>query len=156
MENYKEKLKMQNIVIAIAAFILALFCFLSAAGEAGIIPFFNPVGGDSHWQSVWRGFISGAASALLMFMIVGLVRNIRAMRNEKALKKLFVKENDERMIKVWTSARAAALQTFLLLGLVAIIVAGYFSMTVSITILVCVTAASVIGLLFKIYYNKKF
>ena len=156
MENFKEKLKIQNIVIAIAACILALFCFLSAAGEAGIIPFFNPVGGDSHWQSVWRGFISGAACALLAFMIFGLVRNIRAMHSEKELKKLFVRENDERMIQVWTYARAAAFQIFLILGLVAIVVSGYFSMTVSITILACVLATSIIGLLFKLYYNKKF
>ncbi len=156
METYKEKLKIQNLTFAVCALILTLFGFLSAAGEFGLIPFFNPAGGDSHWQSMWRGFIIGASFALLAFMITGLVRNIRAMRDEKALKKLFIKDHDERAIQVWTSARAAAFQTFLILGLVAIVVSGYFSMTVSITIIACVWVASVIGLLFKIYYNKKF
>ena len=156
MENFKEKLKIQNLIIAIAGFVLAVFCLLFAAGEAGILPFPVPTAGGSHWQSMWRGFVSGASFAILAFLIFGLVRNIRALHNEKHLKKLYIKEHDERSIQVWTSARAAAFQAFLLLGLVAIVVAGYFSVTVSITILCCVWFASIIGLLFKLYYNKKF
>ena len=156
MENYKEKLRIQNLIIAIASFVLAAFCLLFAAVEAGILGFPVPTAGDSHWQSMWRGFVCGASFAILAFLIFGLVRNIRALRNEKFLKKLYIRENDERSIQVWTSARAAAFQAFLLLGLVAIVVAGYFSVTVSITILCCVWFASIIGLLFKLYYSKKF
>ena len=156
MENYKEKLRIQNLIIAIASFVLAAFCLLFAAVEAGILPFPVPTAGDSHWQSMWRGFVCGASFAILAFLIFGLVRNIRALRNEKFLKKLYIRENDERSIQIWTSARAAAFQAFLLLGLVAIVVAGYFSVTVSITILCCVWFASIIGLLFKLYYSKKF
>lgn len=156
MENYKEKLKIQNLVSAIAGFLLVVFCLLSAAGEAGILPFLTPAAGDSHWQSMWRGFVSGASFAILAFLVFGLVRNIRALRSEQYLKKLYVKEHDERSIQVWTSARAAAFQAFLLLGLVAIVAAGYFSVTVSLTILGCLWFASIIALLFKVYYSKKF
>lgn len=155
METFREKLKIQNLILSIGAVVLAVFCFLSAAGEAGILPFFTPAAGDSHWQSMWRGFVSGAAFAILAFLIFALVRNLRALGSEKALKKLYIKENDERAIQVWTSARAAAFQAFLLLGLVAIIVAGYFSVTVSITILFCVWSCSIVALLFKLYYNRK-
>lgn len=156
METFREKLKIQNLIIAIGAVVLAVFCFLSAAGEAGILPLFTPAAGDSHWQSMWRGFIGGVTFAVLALLIFGLVRNLRAMRSEAALKKLYIKENDERTIQVWTSARAAALQAFLLLGIVAVIVAGYFSMTVSLSILGCVWFASVLVLLFKVYFSKKF
>lgn len=156
MENFSEKLKIQNLIFAIGGFVLVVFCMLFAAGEAGLLPFLTPAAGDSHWQSMWRGFVSGASIAILAFLIFGLVRNIRALRNEKYLKQLYIKEHDERSIQVWTSARAAAFQTFLLLGLVAIVAAGYFSVTVSLTILGCVCFASVIGLLFKVYYSKKF
>ena len=155
MEKFREKLKIQNYITAIVCFILAVFSFLSAAGEAGIIPWMVPAG-DSHWQSMWRGFIMGAACSLIIMMIIGLIRSIHALHSEKALKKLYIKENDERAIQVWTSARAAAMQAFLLLGIVAVIVSGYFSMTVSLTILVCVVTTSFMGLGFKIYYNKKF
>ena len=52
MEEFREKLKIQNIIIAISAFILTTVSILAALGEAEIIPFFKPVGGDSHWQSM--------------------------------------------------------------------------------------------------------
>ena len=156
MEQYKEKLKLQNAVVAIGCFILAAFCFLSAAGEAGAIPAFTPAVEDTHWQSLWRGFIMGAACGILAFMVIGLVRNIRALRSEKELKKLYIKDNDERQIKIWNSARAASMQVFLILGLVAGVIAGYFNMTVSITILACVMVQAWIGLGFKLYYNRKF
>ncbi len=156
MENFREKLRIQNLILAIGSFVLAVFCLLFAAGEAGILPFLSPAAGDSHWQSMWRGFVCGASFAILAFLVFGFARNIRALRNEKFLKKLYIKEHDERSIQVWTSARAAAFQTFLLLGLVAIVTAGYFSVTVSLTILGCVWFASIIGLLFKVYYSKKY
>lgn len=156
METFKEKLKVQNLIIGIGSCVLAVFFLLSVAGEAGLLPFFAPAVENSRWQSMWRGFLSGAAIALLAMLLFSLIRNLLALRNEKALKKLYIKEHDERAIQIWTSARAAACQTFLILGLVAIIVAGYFNIVVSLTILACVLSCALIGLFFKIYYNKKF
>ena len=72
------------------------------------------------------------------------------------LKKLYVKEHDERMAQIYIYARSAGMQMFLLLGLVAIIVAGYFSIAVSLTILGCVLAGSFLSAGFKFYYQKKF
>ena len=156
MEQYKEKLKIQNITFGILALILALFSVCAALAEAGILPFFVPVAGDSHWQSRWRGFICGAAMGVLAMMLFGLYKNAKALKDEKELKKLYIKEHDERTIQIWTAARAVALQTVLLVGLVAIIVAGYFSITVSLTIMVCTLVTSLTVLLFKIYYSKKY
>ena len=156
MEEFREKLKIQNIIIAISAFILTTVSILAALGEAEIIPFFKPVGGDSHWQSMWRGFISGATAALFVAMLISLVRGIRALKDEKKLKKLYVTQNDERSIQIWTSARASSMQAFLMLGMVASIVAGYFSATVAFTIWACLVLQSLLGLGFKVYYSKKF
>ena len=156
MEEFREKLKLDNIILAISAFVLAVFSILAICAVEGLISYFNPVGGDSHWLSMWRGFICGAACALLFFMIFGLVQNIRALKDEKRLKTLYIKSNDERAIQIWTSARAAAYQTFLILGIVATVVSGYFSMAVSITIIACIWVAAILGLLFKVYYSKKF
>lgn len=156
MENYREKVKLDCIILAIAAFILALFSFLNFAGEFGLIPWFNPVTGDSHWQSMWRGFNSGAACGILALMLFGLTRNLLALRSDAKLKKLYIKNHDERTIQVQTSAQAAAMRTVLILELVAVIVAGYFSVTVSLTILVCVFLSGIITALYKLYYYKKF
>lgn len=156
MDIFKEKLKIQSLIFSICCFILAVFCFLPAASEFGFIPELAPAAGNSHWQSMWRGFASGASFGIFALMVIGLVRNIRAMRSEKELKKLFVKENDERLIHIWTAARAASMQAFLLLGLVGTIVAGYFSVAVSLTILACVFSCSLVSLGFKLYFSKKF
>ena len=156
MKQYREKLKLQNAVIAICCAVLAISCFLGAASEFGLISLLTPVVADNHWQSMWHGFISGAAFGVLILMIVGLVRNILALHSDDALKKRYVKDHDERTIQIWTSARALSMQIFVLVALVAVIVAGYFSMTVSLTILACVLLHSLLGLGCKLYYSQKF
>lgn len=141
--------------IAIGSIVLAAFSFFAVANEAGLIHMM-PATDDSRWASMWNGFIFGAACGILGLMIVGLVKNIRALKDEKKLKKLYIQENDERQIQIWTSARASAMQAFLILGLVAVIVAGYFHMTVNITILACVVAQSLLGIGFKLFYTTKY
>ena len=154
MDEYKEKLAVQNRNTVIGIIIWLVICLLGFVFEVG--NYMLPVAGDSHWQSMWHGIISGASFGILVLMLIGLIRSKRAMKDEKALKKLYIEETDERNIKIWTSARATAMQAFLMMGLAAGIVAGYFNMTVSITILTCVVVHSLIGLLCKIYYSKRF
>ena len=155
MELFRDKLKMQNLVIAICCFILAVFSFLAAAGEAGIIGFMEPATDNSHWQSMWRGIVTGMSVGILIVMIAFLIRNILALKDEKKLKKLYVETYDEREIQIWTAARSTAMQLFLMVGVVAAIVAGYFSMTVSITIIVCMFLQSMTGLFCMLYYRIK-
>lgn len=155
MENYKEKIKHQCALIAVCSFIIAAISFLAAAAEFWDLPFPVP-NGDSHWQAMWRGFISGAALGVLGVMIFFLVRNIIALQNDASLKKLYVKAHDERTVKVWQTARAEAYRTCLIVSIVAAIVSGYFSMTVSITLIVCLAVLSYTGLAYKFYYDKKF
>ena len=155
MELFREKLKIQNLAIGMCCFILALFSFLAAAGEAGIIGFMQPAVNDSHWQSMWRGIVMGMSVGILIVLIAFLIRNILALKDEKRLKKLYVETNDEREIQIWTAARSTAMQLFLMVGVVAAIVAGYFSMTVSITIIVCMFLQSITGFFCMLYYRMK-
>lgn len=156
METFREKLKIQNITMIICIAVLAFFMAYSFCVVAELLPFPALAAGDDHWRSSWLGFIAGASGGILAMMAYCLIRNLRALKDEKKLRKLFVKENDERQIQIWTAARAAGCQSFLLLGLVAIIVAGYFSITVAMTILACVLALSLICLCMKIYFAKKY
>jgi uncharacterized membrane protein YjjP (DUF1212 family) len=84
------------------------------------------------------------------------IRISKALASEKELKKLYVEANDERQNQIFTSARSTAMLIFLIVGLAAGIVAGYFNMTVSITILACVFIHSLLGGACKLYYSKKF
>lgn len=154
MKEYKEKLKVSQRIIAVAAVILMIFSILFLLSECGVINI-TPVTGDSHWQSRWRGFVSGASMGIAIFMLVSLLRMSKALRSEEALKKMYVRDHDERQIQIWTAARATSMQIFLIGGMVAGIVAGYFHMTVSITILASVFIHSLLGILCKLYYSRK-
>lgn len=154
MEQYKKKLMAQNRSTLAAIVIWFVICILGFVFEAG--DFLLPVTGDSHWASRWHGFISGVSCAFLILCIVSLIRGLRAVKDEKALKKAYIEETDERNIQITTAAQASSMKTFLMLGLAAGVIAGYFNMTVSVTILACVVIHSLIGIGFKVYYCKKF
>ena len=155
MEQFKEKLKLTNMILAISCVILAVFAVLGFIGDLGLAAWMLPRG-SSHWQSMWRGFVSGASSAILALMLFGLIRNVLALGNEQKLKKLYIKETDERAAQIYTKALCTAMRTALILGLVAVVVTGYFSMTVSITLLVSEFTVSILCLIFKIYFSKKY
>lgn len=155
MEQYKEKLKKQNLVLSVCSCVLAVFAVLPYAAEAGLIPL-TPVSMDSHWQSMWQGFVSGASTGILVLMVSALVRNLLAMKDDKKLKKLYVKTHDERTIQLFHNARSTAMTVFLIGGLIAVIITGYFNATVSITILACVMVCSSLCMWLKLYYDRKY
>lgn len=155
MEHYKEKLKLTNIFLAIGCVVLAVFAIAAIGSELGWFQILRPVTGDSHWHSQWFGFVTGASCGIFGLMIVCLIRNLRALKDDKKLKKLYVKEHDERTIQIITLARNTAMQILLLGGLVASVIAGYFSITVSLTILACIFLSSITSILLALYYSKK-
>jgi len=155
MEQYREKLKLHNIIMGIGSGILTVFTLLAVGSELGWFTFLKPAAGDSHWHSAWYGYVTGASCGILGLMIAGLIRNLRALKDEKKLKTLYVKAHDERTVQIVTLARNSAMQILLYIGLVATVIAGYFSITVSITILVCILVSSITSLLLVAYYNKK-
>ena len=155
MEQYKETLKLQNKLLLLGSLILAVFAILAIGSELGVFHILKPVAGDSHWHSHWNGFVTGASCGVLGLLLYSLIRNQQALKDEKKLKKLYVKEHDERTIQILTLARNTAMQILLIGGLVAVVIAGYFSITVSLTILACIFTASITSLLLVGYYNKK-
>ena len=155
MEHYKEKLKIQNVVMGICCLVLTVFAVLAIGSELGAFPFFSPAVSNSHWVSGWHGYIFGASIGIFSAMLGFLIRNSRAMKNDKKLKELYVKEHDERTIRIQTLAGNMTMKCLLWMGLVASIIAGYFSITVSITILACIFVSSAINLILIAYYCKK-
>lgn len=153
MEQYREKLKMQNALMAIGCGILSMFCMVIAM-DGSLIALPKPAASE-HWQDFWQGFCSGAAAGILLLMVFFLVRNLLAMRDDKLLKKLYIKVNDERSEKIYTAARGTAMQVFLIGGLAAVCIGGYFSMTVGLTILGCVIFCSLTCIAFKFYFSAK-
>jgi uncharacterized membrane protein len=156
MENFKDKLKVQNISNSICIVILALFNIFRLFSQVGLIPNLLPAVNDDRWVNAWNGFATGSTTTMLGFMIVTVIRNMKALKDEKALKKLYVKDTDERMNQISLSAQSAASQLMLRLEIVAIFVASYVNLTVGLTILACACAHALCILGFKAYYRWKY
>ena len=148
MKQFKEKLKLNIILNAISCVILLALVFITFDSEAGVT-----LGGGFH---SWGALTSGVCAGLLVVYGINLVRDILALRSEEKLKKKYVKENDERSSKIWSSARSSASRMTLGLGVSACVLAGYFSMAVAWTILACLVAHSAFVLLMVLIYSKKY
>ena len=149
MENYREKLKIHNILYAIGALALLAIQVLAYSGLV------SPVGADERWQGFYNGFIAGAAFGVMALFIVGLVMNLRALRSEKAMKKQYIKETDERSRQIAVMGKSAGATIFLLLMVPAAIILGYFNVTVFITCIGCILALSLLMGGAKLYFSRK-
>lgn len=155
MEQYREKLKLQNSFCGIGCVVLVVFAFLAIGSELGWFHILIPAASDDHWRSTWYGYITGTSIGVFGVLLTCLIRNCRAIRDEKILKKLYVEAHDERKIQIQTLARNTAMQILLCFGLVATVIAGYFDVKVSITIFVCIWISSSVNLILISYYDKK-
>ena len=149
MENYREKLKIHNILYGIGALALLAIQVLAYSGLV------SPVGADERWQGFYNGFIAGAAFGVMALFIVGLVMNLRALRSEKAMKKQYIKETDERSRQITAMGKSAGATIFLLLMVPAAIILGYFNVTVFITCIGCILALSLLMGGAKLYFSRK-
>lgn len=149
MENYREKLKIHNILYGVGALALLAIQVLAFTGLV------SPVGADERWQGFYNGFIAGAAFGVMALFIVGLVMNLRALRSEKAMKKQYIKETDERSRQITAMGKSAGATIFLLLMVPAAIILGYFNVTVFITCIGCILALSLLMGGAKLYFSRK-
>lgn len=149
MENYQKKLKNQNRLYAAGALALIAVQILAYTGVI------SPLEGGGHFDAFWNGFIAGASAGVTVMFIVGIIINIRALRNDERLRKLYIKEHDERKLAIARSAQSTGANIFMLAMIPALIIAGYFSVTVFFTALACLMALCLTVVACKIYYAKK-
>ena len=150
MEQFKRKLKISIIVDIICCIALAVFTVVTFDPEIGVVAF------SGFQEGHWRSFASGASCGLLIVYAAFVVRNILALKNEKKLKALYVKESDERRSQIFTHARAAATQATLNLGIVVGLVVGFFNRPIGLTIFACLLTHAIFVHAFTFYYSKKF
>lgn len=149
MENYRKKLKAQNIIFSICALAMLTVLIL---GFSGVI---KPIEGNEHWKDYWNGMISGMSLAFIAIMIIGIVKNLIAMKNSQKLKKQYAKENDERNAQITEKGKSSGASIFLLIMPAIIIITGYFNIIVCFTCLAITFGLSFSMLLGKLYYFKK-
>lgn len=148
MKEYRDKLKKAliiYIIITIAAVIMVVGGYLSAA----------KLDESQHAYSFARGFQSGLFSAWAVIMIYGIVKNIQALRSEKALKKMYIKEHDERTVLVYQKAKSASFTISILSIMLAAVVAGFYNITAFLSLLGVLVLMGIVGCGAKIFFQKK-
>ena len=107
MEEYRNKLKIQNVFFSVCSAVLIAVQILAYSGVI------DPVNSGKSWADFWNGFIAGVALGVTAIMIFGLIKNLIALKNNKQLKKLYVKENDERKKEICTKGKSAGATAYL-------------------------------------------
>ena len=149
MEEYRNKLKIQNVFFSVCSAVLIAVQILA---HSGVI---DPVNSGKSWADFWNGFIAGVALGVTAIMIFGLIKNLIALKNNKQLKKLYVKENDERKKEICTKGKSAGATAYLCCMIAAAIICGYFNVIVCITCIICTFVQSLFMVGGKLYYNRK-
>ena len=102
-----------------------------------------------------KGMLTGLLVGGDLLAVFYMIRCCVLLRDEKKLKEAYIKFTDERNKEISKETmRTASVISLMCTGL-AIIITGFFSKTVSITLFIDMTAGALITLLVNLYYNKK-
>ncbi|GKU77366.1 hypothetical protein [Paenibacillus sp. L3-i20] len=145
MENYKVQIKTRkNALSLVAAATLLIY--------VGLV-FYR--GGLPELPSFIKGFHTGAFIGTELFLVLFLVKYIKASKNDEELKKLYIEENDERNGLILQSASSLSI-IIILIGLaIASVIAGFFNSLIFYTLLAALLFVVIIFFMLWKYYTKK-
>ena len=148
MENYKKKINRRivwlGITVAIIALIQLALMFLSQTERIINIPDFI------------EGYQLGFFASIELVIVVTIVKQRTALKNEEALKKLYIKEHDERTIYILQRSGSTGYYLIVIGLAIGVIIAGYFSRTVFVTLIGALLFVCVINVVLKLYYRNKY
>lgn len=145
MDNYKERIRYRILfLVVLLVSLIALYLILLLNQD-------NLLKASSEIIS----FHGGVLSSFSVLLILNIFRNLKAIKNESELKKLYIKENDERAIMILQKTGAVGINICIGGFAIATIVAGYFNEIAFFTLLGSTLFVSLIKALFKVYYNIK-
>ena len=87
--------------------------------------------------------------------IVMIVYLSLALKDEKKLKDMYIKSTDERNLAISKETMRTASVISLMALAIAVIVSGFFSVTVSLTLFAVLMTDTFITCAVKLYYNRK-
>lgn len=102
-----------------------------------------------------RGMLAGVLTGADIVAAFLMIKYAIILRNEAKLKAEYIKETDERNAEISKETMRTASVISLFCTALAIIVTGFFSKTVSLTLFADMIAGTLITVLVNAYYNKK-
>ena len=111
--------------------------------------------GDERANSYVSGFQIGLYITLLLFYLAKVSKYRKALKDEALLQQLYDQENDERVVYVNQQVGKTAMSINTVILLFAAIVAGYYNVTVFVTIIVIIIMENVIQFILQIYHMNR-
>jgi hypothetical protein len=93
------------------------------------------------------GFTAGFVSSLSVCLVIYIVRNVRALRSEEKLRKMFIAETDERSVMLLEKSLYITVCLLVFIVSAAALVAVFINVTVAITL---VSVLVLLGLLWLV------
>lgn len=114
--------------------------------------------GNLEKESMAEGMVSGFQFGLIlgigMLALIQIIKLSKVIKDDKKLRMLHNKENDERLKLIRSKSGMPMLMITSILMLVAAIISGYFNTVVFSTLVIAATAQLSIGAIVKLYCLK--
>ncbi len=147
MEKFKQSIKRRITLLSIMVLVFM------ALGIQGYL-----MSGNTESASMSDGIVSGFQLGLIFGIgiraLIEIITLSRAMKDEKKIKILYNKENDERMKTIRSKAGMPMVMITSVMMLTAAIVAGYFNIVVFYTLVIAAMVQLTIGASIKLYLMK--
>ena len=102
-----------------------------------------------------QGLVTGLFSALMVTTIFSIVSTYVILHDDEKLKKHYIEETDERNKEIAKKTMQTSSLISLYLAAIAVIVSGFFSEVVSITLAIDMIVGVIITVAVNTYYKKK-
>lgn len=101
-----------------------------------------------------NGFQMGISTGITLLAVIQVVKYRKILKSEETIRNEYIKEHDERNAAIWAKSGGTVLYKCAVFIIGAAVVAGYFDMTVFVTLLVCGIFLLLVKKTLLIYYRK--
>ena len=159
MEKFRKQIKTRMIGYIVTAVLLAILyivlVFIDKTNAWGtVLP--ASISGAAEEGDFTSGFRTGFCSAIVGFAAVKAVLCAAALKNEKKLKAMYIKETDERTAMILQKTASSSFGVTIMALAVASVVASFFSMTVLYTLIAIIFFIVFVRTAFQFYYTRKY
>jgi len=160
LDAFRKKVRTRNyigiVLLLIGAALIAMNFIMkehvTSGGEAA--GFFSDSG--FVFSDFGLGFNFGIVCGFMITAIFYIYRNVKALKDDEKLKKLYIAETDERNLLILQKSGSVGLNVITIGLLIGASVSIYFNEMVFFTLLGACLFVSLVRLVFKLYYHKKY
>ncbi len=147
MEKFKQSIKRRILLLSL----LVIICL--ALGIQNFLMTGTTENGSTS-DGIVAGFQSGLIFGIGIIALIEIIKLTIVMKDDKKIKLLYNKENDERMKAIRSKAGMPMVMITSVMMLTAAIVAGYFNIFVFYTLVIAAMVQLTIGASIKLYMMK--